>query len=75
MGNSRGVIIPKPVLEQVGLTDEAEMSVENGAIVLRRPAERVRDGWAAAAKRIAAAGDDDVAMGEFPNADDSSLSW
>jgi mRNA interferase MazF len=55
MGNSRGVIIPKPVLEQVGLTDETEMSIENGAIVLRKPAQCVRAGWATAAQRIAAA--------------------
>ena len=39
MGNSQGVIIPKLVLAQVGLEDEAEMTVERGALVLRKPAK------------------------------------
>ncbi len=30
LGNSQGVLIPKPVLAQVGMTDHAELSVENG---------------------------------------------
>jgi antitoxin component of MazEF toxin-antitoxin module len=28
MGNSQGVLIPKPLLQQLGLTDQAEMLVE-----------------------------------------------
>lgn len=36
-GNSRGVIIPKPLLTQVGLQDEAEIFVQDGALVLRPP--------------------------------------
>jgi antitoxin MazE len=40
MGNSQGVIIPKPVLAQVGLEHEAEMVVEKDAIVLRKPAAK-----------------------------------
>ena len=34
-GNSKGVIIPKPLLAQVGLQDEAEIEVQDGALVLR----------------------------------------
>lgn len=58
LGNSRGVIIPKPLLEQVGLKREAEVLVENNAFVLRPPKKRLRQGWADASRRIAAAGDD-----------------
>lgn len=75
IGNSHGVIIPRPVLAQVGLTDEVEMTVERGAIVLRRPAEPVRSGWAEAARRIAASGDDGLTIGEFGNAEDANLAW
>ena len=35
MGNSQGVLIPKPLLQQVGLEDEAEMCVEGDALVIR----------------------------------------
>ena len=77
IGNSQGVVIPKPVLAQLGLNGEAgaEMTVENGALVLRKPANRVRTGWAEAARKIAEAGDDELVMGEFGNAADSELTW
>lgn len=49
IGNSLGVVIPKPVLAQVGLSNHADMTVERGAIVLRKPRKAVRAGWAEAA--------------------------
>lgn len=77
IGNSQGVVIPKPVLAQLGLNGEmgAEMSIEGGALVLRRPANPARTGWAEAAKKIAEAGDDALVMGEFANTADTELDW
>lgn len=77
IGNSRGVVLPKPVLVQAGLEDatDAEMTVENGAIILRKPAKPTREGWAEAAQRLAAESDDELVMGEFGNEDDAELKW
>ncbi len=75
LGNSQGIIIPKLLLAQVGLEGEAELSVENDAIVLRKPATTARAGWAQASKRIADAGDDALAWPEFANAEDKDLKW
>ena len=75
LGNSQGVIIPKPLLAQAGLEDEAEMVVEKGCIVLRRPQNKVRDGWAEASRKIASAGDDALVWPEFPNDGDAELQW
>ena len=77
IGNSQGVVIPKPFLAQLGLNGEAgaEMTIEGGALVLRRPASASRKGWAEAAKKIAEAGDDALVMGEFGNAADTELAW
>jgi len=77
IGNSQGVVIPKPVLAQLGLDSKAgaEMTIEDGALVLRRPGSPARTGWAEAAARIAEAGDDELVMGEFGNAEDSELVW
>ncbi|MFP6560876.1 AbrB/MazE/SpoVT family DNA-binding domain-containing protein [Paraburkholderia sp. B3] len=75
MGNSQGVLIPKPVLAQLGLENEVEMEIENDAIVLRRPRQPAREGWAEASKALAQSGDDALVMGEFPNADDAELEW
>lgn len=57
IGNSRGVRLPKPLIEEAGLEDEVELLVREGAIVIastRRP----RTGWAAAAKRMRGRGED-----------------
>jgi antitoxin MazE len=73
MGNSQGVILPKPLLAQVGLEDEAELVVEDDAIVIRRPRGAIREGWAEASQAIAAAGDDGLVWPEFGNEDDTHL--
>ena len=46
IGNSKGVVLPKPFLAQAGLDGQATaiIEVENGAIVLRKPTKSVRAG-------------------------------
>ena len=75
IGNSQGIVLPKPVLAQAGLDDEAELTIEDGAIVLRKPAKQVRVGWADAARRLAERGDDGLVIGEFANEGDAELEW
>jgi antitoxin MazE len=75
MGNSQGVLIPKLFLQQVGLSDQAEMQVEDGALVLRPIKPKPRAGWAEASKAIAEAGDDALVLGEFANEGDAELQW
>ena len=75
MGNSRGVIIPKPVLAQVGLTDEAIMTVVDGALVLRPVTKAPREGWAGDSRRVAEEGDDSPIWPEFGNIGDERMKW
>ena len=75
LGNSQGVLIPKPLLAQVGLEGEAEMRVEGGALVLRKPRRRVRRGWAEASKALAEAGDDKLVWPDLANEGDAKLKW
>ena len=51
------------------------MTIEGGALVLRRPASPARTGWAEAATGIAESGEDALVMGEFGNATDTELAW
>ena len=53
IGNSRGLRLPKPLLELAGLTDEVEIGIEDGAIVVRA-AKRPRAGWAESVDRLGA---------------------
>jgi antitoxin MazE len=57
IGNSRGVRLPKPLIEEAGLAEEIEIRVRAGTIVIaavRQP----RAGWAAAALEIRRRDDD-----------------
>jgi len=53
MGNSRGVRLPKAVIDQVGLDEYIELRVENDRVVIPAAKPR-RIGWADAARRLAA---------------------
>jgi Growth regulator len=76
IGNSQGVILPKPLLAQVGLAEgEVEMTVERDAIVLRKPKKSVRCGWADAARKLAETADDTMVWPEFGNQEDAALKW
>lgn len=69
VGNSRGVRLPKAVLEQCGFGAEAELSVEDGRVVLA-PVSQARAGWAEAFAAMAEAGDDAPLMDE-----DAATEW
>jgi len=57
IGNSRGIRVPKAVLEQAQLPDEVELYVEPGRLVVVG-AKRPRSGWAAAARKMRERGDE-----------------
>lgn len=59
IGNSQGIRIPKPLLEEAGLPEEVELEVEDGTILIRSRT-RPREGWAAAFQSMAEAGDDQL---------------
>ena len=56
-GNSKGLRIPKPLLDQTGLNGDVEISAEDGTLVVR-PVRKPREGWAAAFEKMAERGDD-----------------
>lgn len=57
MGNSKGVRIPKPILEQLGLGEEVELLVRENQLVIRAT-KSARAGWDEHFKRMAEQGDD-----------------
>ena len=75
MENSKGVLIPKPILEQTGLVDVADLRVNNGVIEIRPLKRNLREGWAADSQRVAKSGEDAPVWPEFANAGDADLQW
>jgi antitoxin MazE len=74
IGNSQGVRIPKPLLEQAGLAGEVELHAEDGRIVIaavRQP----RSGWADAAAALHARGEDGLLDTPAPAFDHEEWTW
>lgn len=63
IGNSQGIRIPKPLIEQTGLGTEVEIQVERDRLIIG-PAARPRAGWDAAFQKMANLGDDAVLDGD-----------
>ena len=59
IGNSKGVRLPKPLLEQVGLVDEVDLEVRDGELVIS-PSSPVRSGWREAAALLAQRQEDEL---------------
>ena len=57
IGNSQGIRIPKPILEQSGITKDVDIEVENNQIIIR-PLLIPRTGWDRAFRQMAENGDD-----------------
>jgi antitoxin MazE len=70
IGNSQGIRIPKPLLEQTGIMDDVELEVEQNQIIIR-PVTNPRAGWDDAFKAMADRGDDII----LDKAENISNSW
>jgi len=57
IGNSRGLRLPKALIEQAALGDEVELEIHENSIVISGSA-RPRRGWAEAAAALRQAADD-----------------
>ncbi len=65
IGNSRGIRIPRALIDEAQLGQTVELSVVDGALVVRSAA-RARDGWEAAFEQMVAAGEDALIDPETP---------
>lgn len=63
IGNSRGIRIPRAVLEQLGFEGELVLEIRSGRLVLSR-ARRPREGWDRSFARMAERRDDRLVHGE-----------
>jgi antitoxin MazE len=70
IGNSQGLRLPKPILDQTGIKEEVEIEVANNQIIIR-PVTNAREGWEEAFKMMGKRGDDEPLINES----DVSHSW
>ena len=75
IGNSRGIRIPKPILEQCGIEDCVELEIHDHELVIRTK-KKPREGWNGQYERMADSGDDQLLIAEEPNQwDEEGWEW
>lgn len=75
IGNSKGIRVPKMLLEHAQLPDEVELQAEQGRLIVRA-ARGSRAGWAEAARLMRARGDDQLLDAATSNhSDDTEWQW
>ena len=70
IGNSRGIRIPKAIIEECGLSGEVELEVGKEGSLVIRPLKNRRSGWSLAFARMKKHGDDRLLDG-----DSSTSAW
>jgi antitoxin MazE len=58
IGNSHSIRLPKPLLQQTGLSETVDLHVEGNTIIIQPIAAHPREGWTTAFQQMAARGDD-----------------
>ena len=78
IGNSKGVRIPRHILEQSGLKNEVEIEVKDNNIILK-PTIRAREGWEIAFQKMSKNNDDILldkeSLGELTSWDKEEWEW
>jgi antitoxin MazE len=79
MGNSTGMILPKPILKALGVDTGTtmELVVEDGRVIATPVKQGIREGWEADAERIGAVSldaDSDSWL-SFGNESNAELEW
>jgi len=74
IGNSRGIRIPKKVLDQCQVNDALDLSVQDNVIVLTPVHKKPREGWAEAARLCHERGDDKLLIPDMLD-DDQDWEW
>ena len=79
MGNSTGMILPKPILTALGVASgvRLELEVDNGRVIVTPIRRKIREGWADAAAVLAATAStaDEEAWTNLTDDGDADWTW
>lgn len=73
IGNSKGIRLPKAILEQLKIKDTLELEIENQTLILRPVNKKPRKGWEEELKKMAANNDDKILIDDTNS--DEAFDW
>lgn len=74
IGNSHGIRIPKPILEQCGFQSEVELEVVNQELLVKSPT-KTRKNWESAFKKMARNQDDQLLESTSTDWENEEWEW
>ncbi len=75
IGNSRGIRIPKSILQQLDIKDSLELEIHDKELLLRPVNKKPRENWGKAFKAMHDEGDDKIIIDELDEQVDFQWEW
>ncbi len=75
IGNSKGIRIPKSILQQLNIEEKVELEVHNKEIRIRPIKRKPREGWPEEFMRMHNNGDDALLIDNIDGQDDFTWEW
>jgi len=75
IGNSKGIRIPKAILEQCQIEDQVDLEVEDGRIILEPKKKIPREGWEKAFKAMSTNHDDALLIDDSIDIEVDDWEW
>ena len=75
IGNSKGIRIPKSILQQLNIEEKVELEVHDKEILIRPVAGKPREGWYEKFIRMHQNGDDRLLIDELEEQEDFQWEW
>ena len=75
VGNSKGIRLPKSVLDQCKIEDKLEMEVKDNEIILKPIRNKPRAGWAEKFRKMKENGDDELLIDDGLDLSDKDWEW
>ena len=75
IGNSKGIRIPKSILDQCNFNREAELEVQNNKLVIKPVRRKVREGWDKSFKLMHVRKEDVLAVNDSLDLEMENWEW
>jgi antitoxin MazE len=75
IGNSRGIRLPKAILDQLNISEKLDLEVENQQIILKPVQDKPRHGWSDAFKEMASLKEDRLLIPEASETEGFEWEW
>lgn len=75
IGNSKGIRIPKSILQQLNIEEKVELEVHNKEILIRPVTKKPREGWYEEFIKMHQIGDDRMLIDELREQEDFQWEW